>query len=177
VNDLAALTAERDALKAEVADLLPMAPTRRIISNLVAALAAEREARKRLANLLTAWMEFYGAEGMETETILAARAALGGHVDGVPAAEDTMAEAAAEIARLTAERDAARDDADAEAMAREELSEVAGCDVARLTAERDAEREARKRLVSDILALPTIAEGGCECVPVNRIRAALGGPA
>jgi hypothetical protein len=62
-------------------------------------------------------------------------------------------------------------------MAREELSEVAGCDVARLTAERDAEREARKRLVSDILALPTIAEGGCECVPVNRIRAALGGPA
>jgi CRP-like cAMP-binding protein len=43
-----------------------------------AELDSERESRKRLANLLTAWMEFYGAEGMETETILAARAALGG---------------------------------------------------------------------------------------------------
>jgi hypothetical protein len=134
-------------------------------------------------------MEFYGAEGMETETILAARAALGGHVDGVPDAEDTMAEAAAEIARLTAERDAARDDADAEAMAREELSEVAGCDVARLTAERDAEREARKRLVEAVAAAegwivdggyldgrdPYVAESAAAIVA--QLRAALGGSA
>jgi hypothetical protein len=34
-----------------------------------------------------------------------------------------------------------------------------------------ARREARDAALEEVLALPIIAEGGCECIPVSRIRA------
>lgn len=46
------------------------------IDRLTAELAVERARVAVLQRLLSAWMEFYGADGMESEDIIAARAAI-----------------------------------------------------------------------------------------------------